>query len=196
MKQVLPVAEDEQLRLLQLGDEQTLRQVYKQHYQTVVNMVLSNAGSLQEAKDIYQETVLIFFEKVRDDQFELSCSIKTFIYSVSRRLWLKQLQQKNRLPQGIMDTDEHVDIPMQEALDREEQYQTLGRALEAIGEPCRSILKDFYMHNQSMEEITEKFGYTNADNAKNQKYKCLKRLKKLFFDTSNHQGGQGNVEQI
>jgi len=196
MKQVLPVAEDEQLRLLQLGDEQTLRLVYRQHYQTVVNMVLSNAGSLQEAKDIYQETVLIFIEKVRDEKFELTCSIKTFIYSVSRRLWLKQLQQKNRLPQGIMDTDEHVDVPMQEALDREEQYQMLNHALEAIGEPCRSILKDFYMHNQSMEEITEKFGYTNADNAKNQKYKCLKRLKKLFFDTSNHQGGQGNAEQI
>ena len=25
------------------------------------------------------------------------------------------------------------------------------------------------------------FGYTNADNAKTQKYKCLMRLKKLFF---------------
>lgn len=194
MKQVLPVAEDEQLRLLQLGDEQTLRQVYRQHYQTVVNMVLSNSGSLQEAKDIYQETVLIFFEKVRDENFELTCSIKTFMYSVGRRLWLKQLRQKDRLPQGIMDTDEHMDIPLQDALDREEQYQMLNRALEAIGEPCRSILKDFYMHNQSMEEITEKFGYTNADNAKNQKYKCLKRLKKMFFDTNNHHGGQENVE--
>jgi hypothetical protein len=32
-----------------------------------------------------------------------------------------------------------------------------------------------------MPEITEKFGYTNVDSAKNQKYKCLMRLKKLFF---------------
>jgi len=31
-------------------------------------------------------------------------------------------------------------------------------------------------------EIAHRFGYTNADNAKNQKYKCLMRLKKLFFD--------------
>jgi len=196
MKQVLPVTEDEQLRLLQLGDEQTLRQVYRQHYQTIVNMVLANAGSLQEAKDIYQETVLIFFEKVRDESFELNCSIKTFIYSVSRRLWLKQLQLKSRLPQGIMDTDEHIDIPLQEALDREDQYRTLAASLEAIGEPCRSLLKEFYMNNHSMEEISEKFGYTNADNAKTQKYKCLKRLKKLFFDTNRSQGDKGHVEQI
>jgi hypothetical protein len=33
-----------------------------------------------------------------------------------------------------------------------------------------------------MEEIAEKFGYTNADNAKTQKYKCLQRLKKYFFE--------------
>jgi hypothetical protein len=32
-----------------------------------------------------------------------------------------------------------------------------------------------------MQEIAASFGYTNADNAKNQKYKCLMRLKKLFF---------------
>jgi hypothetical protein len=33
-----------------------------------------------------------------------------------------------------------------------------------------------------MDEIAEKFGYTNSDNAKNQKYKCLQRLKKYFFE--------------
>jgi hypothetical protein len=51
------------------------------------------------------------------------------------------------------------------------------------------------MHSQSMEEITEKFGYTNADNAKNQKYKCLKRLKKVFFDTYGNNGGLNYDEQ-
>jgi predicted DNA-binding protein YlxM (UPF0122 family) len=45
-----------------------------------------------------------------------------------------------------------------------------------------TILEDYYLHKKSMQEIAEKFGYTNAENAKNQKYKCLMRLKKLFFD--------------
>jgi hypothetical protein len=68
----------------------------------------------------------------------------------------------------------------------------MHQALESLGEPCRSILKDFYLNSQSMENITEKFGYTNADNAKNQKYKCLKRLKKTFFDFYNNGGDQKN----
>lgn len=195
MKQVQPVTEDEILRHLHNGDEEALRQVYRQHYQMVVHLVMNNGGSLQEAKDVYQETIIVFYEKVKEDAFELNCKIKTFIYSVSRRLWLKQLQRKNRFTSNLSDTEEYVEIPWEEAGQREEQYHAMHTALEALGEPCRSILKDFYMHNQSMEEITEKFGYTNADNAKNQKYKCLKRLKKMFFDVYGKDGGPVHVEQ-
>jgi RNA polymerase sigma factor (sigma-70 family) len=195
MKQVQPVTEDEILRRLHAGDEQVLKQVYRQHYQMVVHLVMNNGGSLQEAKDIYQESLIVFYEKVKEDAFELNCKIKTFIYSVSRRLWLKQLQRKNRFTSNLSDTEEYIEVPWEEAGQREEQYHAMHTALEALGEPCRSILKDFYLHNQSMEEITEKFGYTNADNAKNQKYKCLKRLKKMFFDVYGQDGGPDYVEQ-
>lgn len=195
MKQVLPVSEDEQLRLLQAGDEQTLRQIYRQYYQMVVNLVVNNGGSLQEAKDIYQETLIVFFEKVKRDDFELNCKIKTFLYSVSRRLWLKQLQRKSRFTSSLADTEEYIEVPKEEVGEREVQYTAMQQALESLGEPCRSILKDFYIHNKSMEEITEKFGYTNADNAKNQKYKCLKRLKKVFFDVYGKNGGTDDDEQ-
>jgi RNA polymerase sigma factor (sigma-70 family) len=161
----------------------------------VVNLVVNNGGSLQEAKDIYQETLIVFFEKVKRDDFELNCKIKTFLYSVSRRLWLKQLQRKSRFTSSLADTEEYIEVPKEEVGEREVQYTAMQHALESLGEPCRSILKDFYIHNKSMEEITEKFGYTNADNAKNQKYKCLKRLKKVFFDVYGKNGGMDDDEQ-
>lgn len=195
MKQVQPVTEDEILRQLQNGDEKTLKQVYKQHYQMVVHLVMNNGGSLQEAKDVYQEALILFYEKVREDSFELNCRIKTFLYSVSRRMWLKQLQRKNRFTSNLSDTEEYIEVPWEEMGQKEEQFNAMHQALESLGEPCRSILKDFYMNNQSMEEITEKFGYTNADNAKNQKYKCLKRLKKMFFDVYGKNGGPDYDEQ-
>ena len=61
----------------------------------------------------------------------------------------------------------------------------MNLALDEIGEPCKTLLKDFYIKNLSMKDIQEKFGYTNTDNAKTQKYKCLQRLKKIFFNTNN-----------
>ena len=72
--------------------------------------------------------------------------------------------------------EETVDI-----LEKEKRLKHMGSSLDALGEPCRSIIEDFYVKDLSMEQISAKFGYTNADNAKNQKYKCLMRLKKLFF---------------
>jgi hypothetical protein len=54
--------------------------------------------------------------------------------------------------------------------------------MQNLGEPCKSLLESYYLQKKSMVAIAEEFGYTNADNAKNQKYKCLMRLKKLFFD--------------
>ena len=189
MKPVQVATEEEQIRLLQNGDDRILQVIYRQYYQTIVNLVMNNSGSLQEAKDIYQETLIIFYEKVKDENFELNCKLKTYLYSISRNLWLKQLQHKKRFTNSISDSEEYLEIPWEEAGKKEDQYQAMQTALESLGEPCRSILKDFYMHSQSMEEITEKFGYTNADNAKNQKYKCLKRLKKVFFDSYGNVGG-------
>ena len=61
----------------------------------------------------------------------------------------------------------------------------MDRALNSLGEPCKSLLEAFYMEKKSMDQIALIFGYTNADNAKNQKYKCLMRLKKLFFSQYN-----------
>ena len=57
----------------------------------------------------------------------------------------------------------------------------MEESLAKVGEPCKTLLEEFYIHKKQMQEIAEMFGYTNADNAKTQKYKCLVRLKKLFF---------------
>ena len=177
------IDQDELIVSLRSGDEQALKQIYRAHYAMVVNMVMNNAGSLQEAKDVYQETIIVFYENIRREGFELNCMLKTYLYSVSRRIWLKQLERKKRYEGRIEDSEEFVELSLEQEDYREEQFTAMNKALENMGEPCRSILKDFYLGRKTMEEITVKFGYTNTDNTKNQKYKCLKRLKKLFFES-------------
>ncbi len=64
---------------------------------------------------------------------------------------------------------------------RNAEFAIMERALNSLGEPCKSLLEGYYLKKLDMQELAKSFGYTNADNAKNQKYKCLTRLKKLFF---------------
>lgn len=161
-----------------------LKHLYLEYYPMVLNLILSNNGNEDDAKDIYQEAIIVLHGKIKSGDFELSSKLKTFIYSVCRRLWLKKLSQKSRFSGDLKDYEDY--LPVEEDVDlhieRDQQFNHMHEALGGLGEPCKTIIEDFYIKNLSMQEICEKFGYTNADNAKTQKYKCLQRLKKLFFN--------------
>ena len=89
----------------------------------------------------------------------------------------------NRYGGDIKDFQDYVQVDdeVEQHAEKDLQLVKMQGALKLLGEPCKTIIEDFYIHNRSMQEICESFGYTNADNAKTQKYKCLQRLKKLFF---------------
>jgi RNA polymerase sigma factor (sigma-70 family) len=127
--------------------------------------------------------MIVLYEKARSGTFELSCQIKTYVYSVSRRLWLKRLQHANRYNADIGNADGVV--PVEEDIDehekRDAEFDMMEKAIQGLGEPCKSLLEAFYLRKMNMQEIATSFGYTNAENAKTQKYKCLMRLKKIFF---------------
>lgn len=165
------------------NDKKAIETIYKDNYNMVQALVLKNSGNIDDAKDIFQEAMIVLYERAQSEAFELNCQIKTYIYSVSKRLWLKRLVHQNRFL--IADEAEHEVISVEEDIEDHEKQHTefvmMERAMGSLGEPCKSLLEAFYMQKRTMQEIASNFGYTNAENAKNQKYKCLMRLKKLFF---------------
>lgn len=182
------LTDDELLVGLANGSDDVLNQLYRRFFPMVLHFITTNSGNEDDAKDIYQEAVIVLYEKVRTGSLELNCQLKTYIYSVSRRLWLKQLTQRSRYlvrdiesPTSDEFTNEQIEFDLIDHEDRNRQFDLMADSLERLGEPCRTLLEDFYIQHLSMQAITEKFGYTNADNAKTQKYKCLMRLKRLFF---------------
>ncbi|TYZ09249.1 sigma-70 family RNA polymerase sigma factor [Hymenobacter lutimineralis] len=177
--------DEEFVAAIRLGDDRALAQLYRLHLPMVLHLVQQNSGTEDEAKDVYQEGVIVFYEKVRDGSLELSCQIKTYLYAVCRRLWLKRLAEKGRYGGRLDDHEPYLETGAEADLvlaeQRDQQFALMEQALSQLGEPCRSLLEGYYLLDKSMQQLTADFGYTNADNAKNQKYKCLVRLKKLFF---------------
>ncbi|WP_462261747.1 RNA polymerase sigma factor [Ferruginibacter sp.] len=177
--------EEEKLLLkgLAANDKLAIETIYRDNYAMIQAFILNNSGSHDDARDIFQEAMIVLFEKTRTETFELSSQLKTYIYSVCRRLWLKKLNQMNRYS-GRLDNMEET-IPVDEDMELHEKRDTdftlMENAMSKIGEPCKSLLDAYYIQKKHMQEIAADFGYTNADNAKTQKYKCLMRLKKLFF---------------
>jgi RNA polymerase sigma factor (sigma-70 family) len=169
---------------LKTGNEAALKALYKKYYNIVLKIVVNNSGGSEAAQDVYQETIIVLFENVQKPGFELTCQLQTYIYSVAKRLWLKQLRNNGHLIKLSDDDEEMVDVSeeLNDHSQKEADLEKMALSLEELGEPCKTIIKDFYVNRLSMDEISEKFGYTNSDNAKTQKYKCLQRLKKSFFD--------------
>lgn len=170
---------------LRLGDDSVLKTLYKKYYNLVLKLVVSNNGSSEAAQDVYQETIIILYEKCKDPEFKLNCQLQTYVYSVARNIWLKQLKKHGKtgsLKEYHQEVYEEADLDIKGHLKKEESIDKVYKSLEELGEPCATLIKDFYIKKMNMDEISEKFGYTNSDTAKNQKYKCLQRLKRLFFD--------------
>ena len=168
---------------LALNDREVIEAIYRDNYPMVQALILNNSGNSDEARDIFQEAMIVVYEKAVSGSFELHCLLKTYIYSVCRRLWLKRLQQLQRYGSLIENVEETITVD--EDLDMHEKHNAdflmMENAMSKIGEPCKSLLDAYYLQKKNMQEIAVDFGYTNADNAKTQKYKCLVRLKKLFF---------------
>ncbi len=174
------------LKALASNDSKAAETIYKDNFNMVLAFIINNNGSYDEAKDIFQEAMILLYQKAKSDTFVLTSQIKTYVYSVCRRLWLKRLQQIGKTANGVENyeaiaVDDDVEIHER----RNTELGIMDRAMNSLGEPCKSLLEAFYIEKKSMDQIALLFGYTNADNAKNQKYKCLMRLKKLFFSQYN-----------
>ena len=171
------------LRGLANNESKAIEAIYKDNFSVIQSFILNNNGSYDDASDIFQEAMIALYEKAQTDSFVLTSKINTYLFSICKRLWLKRLQQIGRYSNQVDGFEET--IPIQEDLEMHEkrnaEFAIMERALNSLGEPCKSLLEGYYVKKMDMQALAKDFGYTNADNAKNQKYKCLMRLKKLFF---------------
>jgi len=175
--------EEALLKGLAANDSNSIETIYRENYLAIQTFIVKNSGHPDDARDIFQEAMIVLFEKAKSSSFTLSCQLQTYLYSICRRLWLKKLQRQNRFNPAI-ETDQVI-VAVDDEIDSHEKMSSdlvlMENAMMKLGEPCKSLLEAFYIEKRSMPEIAAHFGYTNADNAKTQKYKCLMRLKKIFF---------------
>lgn len=171
------------LKGLAANDTNAIETIYRENFTAIKAFIIKNNGYSEDARDIFQEAMIVLFEKSKSSSFVLSCQLQTYLYSICRRLWLKKLQKQNRYNPSIESIEEIVAVEDEIDLHEKKNHDffLMDNALQRIGDPCKSLLEAFYIEKLSMPQIAASFGYTNSDNAKTQKYKCLARLKKIFF---------------
>lgn len=159
---------------IKIGDESALDYLYKEHYKMMLRMVLRNNGTEQEALDIFQEALIVFWQKTMDVNFELSSKISTFLYSVCKNLWRKELDRKKRYGDSDKEESEY------NQLENQEMVKIIHDCIDELGGSCKQVLSYHYFDGLSMDQIAKKMGLANSDTAKTKRYKCKKRLDNLI----------------
>ena len=189
------------LNLVRSGDSSGLSFVYEKYRREFINWVRKfGRCDADDACEFYQATILIFYENVSNGKLsELQSSLKTYLFGIGKNLVMHEYRKNVRRERVKAEyiIESHLVRTTQELQAEEMDLALVHRCFERIGDPCNRLLSLFYFHQKNMEEICGELGYKNPETAKNQKYKCMERLRKLVDDerpsSYPSDGGQGPV---
>lgn len=132
----------------------------------------------EESRDVYQASVLQFYENVRSGKLtRLTSDLKTYLFAIGKNK-IRELRDSGRRFREMQDRYELEEDEDKEA--KEIQLEQVDEALAKLGDPCKRLLELYYYYKKSLAEIVETLDYKNTDTVKNLKYKCLGRLRKLY----------------
>lgn len=153
--------------------------IYKNYYGLLENIVLSNNGAKADAEDIIQEVLVVFIEMVNKDKYRAEASVKSFLYTLTRNLWISEIRKRSsayKRNTTFEESRELIEGDISNYLVYHESQKLIMTLFEKLGEKCNQILTYFYYNNYSMKEILERMDYGNEQVLRNKKYKCLKTL--------------------
>lgn len=155
--------------------------LYKESYPSIKNYVLQNSGSEDDAKDVFQDTMVVLYEKAGSGNLQLSASLKTFIFSISRNIWLKKLRQKSNI--NFSETETTIESAEDRIIAGEKESHILlrlVRAFKKMTSHCKTLIYSMFFRESGVDKVVDEKGYKNAHSANNQKYKCLEQARKEF----------------
>jgi RNA polymerase sigma factor (sigma-70 family) len=156
-----------------------LRFMYRDHFDLLSRYVFNNSGNEQDAEDIFQEVMVAFINLVKAGRFRGESSIKTFLFSLNKNIWLNELKRRGRAvarEEKYERLNDHKELTADSIMELRQAKNDLMKLIDELGEACKKILLLYYFENRSMKEILATLPYENEQVVRNKKSKCLKKL--------------------
>lgn len=159
--------------------EELFIMLYESTFPKVASFIRKMNGSFEEAKDIFQDALIIYYEKKAGDDFIVKVDDKAYLMGICKHLWYKNHHQNTR-KQSLEMTAE-----LKLTADEEPKIsESILQFIEVSGKKCLDLLKAFYYDKLSMKELSTKFGFAGEHSATVQKYKCLEKVRTAIHNKS------------
>jgi len=168
------------------NDMSILKRIYKESLPEVSQYIKRNSGTFEDAKDVFQEGIIVVFKKVKKGELQLTTSFHVYLFSVCRNIWLRKLKKRGHRE---VPMDELTDMGFEEHLDEQfltsRKWALFHKHFNKLAEECRKVLQMLF-DKISGQEIAERMGYTEAY-AKRKKYKCKQGLAQMIKQDPEYQ---------
>ena len=162
---------------LKTSDNNVLEYVYKKYFPIVRFFVIKNSGTDEDAKDVFQEAIILIYKKLKEESLDLTCSFKTYLYSVCRLLWLRQLEKKKVRSEVISDNQAFIQLEdeIDSQVAEQEQFRIYQKHFQLLHKDCQQIMQ-LFLKKVPLKEIAQQMNIRSDKYLKKRKYECKEAL--------------------
>ncbi|MBS1952522.1 MAG: sigma-70 family RNA polymerase sigma factor [Bacteroidetes bacterium] len=173
------------IEAIKAGSEKILFNIYEEYRNDFVSWAIRHHQiSAEEAKDVFQESVIALYKNVKADKMESTeVSIKTYLFGIGKNIILNAVKRRGIEEKVFESFNVKTENGIHEHYEHEHLVSLVKRLYRSMGSPCKEILEMFYEKGFDMESIATRIGYKNSDVAKKKKYECLSLLESRISKT-------------
>ena len=190
----------------------TLEYIYKEYFPQVQRMVLKHGGGEQDARDLFQEGLILIFNRLVKEELKIKSSFHNYFIVLCRFIWFRQNNIRHDsayksdedetgetddtvagiLPDtdrgAVKDGDVNTDV-VEEGISDKEYSEYLENQNEKIFQRhYRKLPGDckrvikMFLRKKTFREIAKRMNYTSDDYGRRKKYLCMQQLMKMVSE--------------
>ncbi|MFO7924872.1 MAG: sigma factor [Bacteroidales bacterium] len=169
-----------------------LQYLYTDYFPQVLRIVMKHGGQEHDARDLFQEALIIIFNRLRNDELIIKTSFHNYFIVLCRFIWFRQHNIKQSYDtdeiadESTLQENQEVDVVREEpGVKVHDEYinnqseKIYQRHYRKLSGDCKRVLKMFF-RKKSFREIAAKMEYTGDDYARRKKYLCMQQLMKMI----------------
>lgn len=177
-------ADDKQtdiIERLRVGDNAVIKSMYKDYFAYCASCVLNNNGTQEDAREIFQKSMIVLLEKARDPSFSIKHTVKSYLYAITRNQWFKELKRSGKMTTMVDEEGKDMELIDDDSAllmkkEQEERLQQIHEVMQRISAECQKLLQLTFFKKMKDKEIAPLMNYSLVF-VRNKRRRCIKGIK-------------------
>ena len=167
------------------GNTTIIQRVYQLYAPRVSNYILKTGGTLEDAQDVFQDAIMIVYDKAQVADFKLTVQFYTYLFAICKQLWWRKKKKKSYSEITTDDFEGYnlIEESFEATIISNEKHHLYQQCLQQISAICRKILA--LASNQiPMADIAKEMGFKSEGYARIRKLRCKNKLVEIIKSDS------------